>query len=618
MKEKGKLKRNFYSLIVTALVGFIYFYVYLPAINIHSEDFYGFIMLLCIVYTGCMIFLGGFKSRSVKEFITYSWKQVKFPFIVFVGIVVVTVVGYLCGLVVFRASAYSSLMPVSTGDFTEDVAEISMDQIPMLDEASANTLANRKLGELSDLVSQFVVSDTSAQINYKEKPVRVTYLHYDSFFKWWSNRKAGIPAYMIVDMVTQDVNVVRLTEGIKYSPSEYFNRDLSRYLRFNYPTAIFENVNFEIDEEGTPYWVASVVKKRIGLFNGDDIQGVVLMNAVTGESVYYDVADVPTWVDRVYSAGLVVDQYNYYGRYHNGFFNTLFSQSDCTTATTGYNYIAMNDDVYLYTGITSISGDRGNIGFILVNQRTKDARYYSCAGAEEYSAMSSAEGAVQQYSYDATFPLLLNISDQPTYFMALKDAAGLVKMYAMVNVQQYQIVATGNSVSQCQKNYHDLLIENQIIEDDGEDEGPNGPAEISPEESEEQEENNGENAEKEPGKEEYVPISGTVAEIRTAVVDNNTCYFVSFAELNSVRYYMLRADENLEAVLLNEGDQVELRYVPGDSAGKTAQEKIVRAKLDRILPAAGVQEAEAEDSTEGAESETAGAEDETTDAEAER
>lgn len=592
MKEKGKLKRNFYSLIVTALAGFIYFYIYLPAVNIHSEDFYGFIMLLCIVYTGCMILLGGFKSRSVKEFITFSWKQVKLPFIVFVVIMVVTVVGYLFGLVIFRASAYSGLMPITTGDFTEDVAEISMDQIPMLDEASANTLANRKLGELSDLVSQFVVSDTSAQINYKARPVRVTYLHYDSFFKWWSNRKAGIPAYMVVDMVTQDVDVVRLSEGIKYSPSEYFNRDLMRYLRFHYPTAIFENVNFEIDEEGTPYWVASVVKKRIGLFNGDDVQGVVLLNAVTGESVYCDVQDVPTWVDRVYSAGLVVDQYNYYGRYHNGFFNSLFTQSDCTTATTGYNYIAMNDDVYLYTGITSISGDRGNIGFILVNQRTKDARYYSCAGAEEYSAMSSAEGAVQQFSYDATFPLLLNISDQPTYFMALKDAAGLVKMYAMVNVQQYQIVATGNSVRQCQQNYHELLIDNQVIEDDRPQVDPEDAAAQSGA-SGESEKPGAENAEEEPGTEDYEQISGTVGEIRTVVLNNNTCYIFGLLELDSERYFMLRAEDNLEAVLLNEGDTVELYYLPGEGA-----EKIVKAKLGKITGAAGTEEAADEQAEE--------------------
>lgn len=589
MKNMGKLKQNFYSLIVTVVVGFIYFYIYLPALNIHSEDLYGFIMLLCIVYTGCMIFLEGMRTRSLKEFISFSWRRVKLPFIVFVAIVVVMAVGYLFGLVIFRASSYSSLMPITTGDFTEDVAEISMDQIPMLDEASANTLANRKLGELSDLVSQFVVSDSSAQINYKARPVRVTYLHYDSFFKWWSNRENGIPAYMVVDMVTQDVDVVRLEEGIKYSPSEYFNRDLVRYLRFHYPTAIFENINFEIDEEGTPYWVASVVKKRIGLFNGDDIQGVVLLNAVTGESVYHEVENVPTWVDRVYSAGLVVEQYNYYGRYHNGFFNSLFTQSDCTTATTGYNYIAMNDDVYLYTGITSISGDRGNIGFILVNQRTKDARYYSCAGAEEYSAMSSAEGAVQQFSYDATFPLLLNISDQPTYFMALKDAAGLVKMYAMVNVQQYQIVATGNSVRQCQQNYHDLLVDNQIIEDEGLPEDLNAPEKGSPDAAGEQKAENetaGASAEEEPGEEEYEQINGTVGEIRTAVIDNNTCYFVSLAEQDAERFYMLRADENLEAVLLNEGDTVELYYVPGDGASK-----IVKAKLGKVMPAAGTEEA---------------------------
>ena len=593
MEKTGKLKRNFYSLAVTALVGFIYFYVYLPAINLHSQDFYGFIMLLCIVYTGCMILLGGFKTRSVKEFITYSWRQVKLPFIVFVAIVVVTAVGSLFGLVIFRAAAYSSLMPISTGDFTEDVAEISMDQIPMLDEASANTLANRKLGELSDLVSQFVVSDSSAQINYKARPVRVTYLHYDSFFKWWSNRKAGIPAYMVVDMVTQDVDVVRLSEGIKYSPSEFLARDLMRYLRFHYPTAIFENVNFEIDEEGTPYWVASVVRKRIGLFNGDDVQGVVLLNAVTGESVYYDVADVPTWVDRVYSAGLVVDQYNYYGRYHNGFFNSLFTQSDCTMATTGYNYIAMNDDVYLYTGITSISGDRGNIGFILVNQRTKDARYYSCAGAEEYSAMSSAEGAVQQFNYDATFPLLLNISDQPTYFMALKDAAGLVKMYAMVNVQQYQIVAAGNSVRQCQQNYHELLIDNQVIEDDRM-QGDTSSEGIQEEAAEPEDGNTPGSAEKEPNIEDYEQISGTVGGIRTAVVNNNTCYFFRILELNSDRYFMVRADENLEAVLLNEGDQVELYYLPGDGT-----ERIVKAKLGKVTKAAETEDA-ADESVEEA------------------
>ncbi len=595
METKGKLKRNLYSLAITAVVGFVYFYINLPALNIHAQEFYGFVLMLCILYTACMIVLAGFRTRSIKEFGDYAWKQMKLPVIVLIAILAVTFIGSVCGMVIFRAAAYSSLMPITTGDFTEDVAEISMDQIPMLDEASANTLTDRKLGELSDLVSQFTVSNTSAQINYGARPVRVTYLNYDSFFKWWNNRKAGIPAYMVLDMVTQDVNVVRLEEGIKYSPSEYFNRDLNRYLRFSYPTAMFENINFEIDEDGTPYWVASVVEKKIGLFNGDDVQGIVLLNAVTGESAYYAVEDVPTWVDRVYGAAMVVNQYDYYGRYHNGFFNTLFSQKDCTMTTAGYNYIAMNDDVYLYTGITSISGDRGNIGFILVNQRTKDARYYSCAGAEEYSAMSSAEGAVQQFSYDATFPLLLNISNEPTYFMALKDAAGLVKMYAMVNVQQYQIVAAGNSVKQCQQNYHQLLIDNQVIEDDGSGQAGDTASDIGTEQSgtgtlDAQEKPKPEAMpEPEAAEEDYVQISGTVGEIRTAVIDNNTCYFISIAEMNSVRYYMLQAKDNLDAVLLDEGDTVELSFVPD------GMETILPARLDKVIPNASAGEVSAGD-----------------------
>ena len=75
--------------------------------------------------------------------------------------------------------------------------------------------------------------------------------------------------------------------------------------------------------------------------------------------------------------------------------------------TDGYNYLALEDDVWVYTGITSVSGDRSNVGFILMNQRTMETRYYSCAGAEEYSAMESAEGQVQNLKYQATFPLVI-------------------------------------------------------------------------------------------------------------------------------------------------------------------------------------------------------------------
>ena len=384
------VSRVLISLAVTLVFGAVYFYIKLPALNVHNTEFYWFILWLCVVFIIPMIFLRGFRADLPTGYITYARKHLPVPFWLIAAVLAVVVVGSVAGWALFRAYDYSKLLTVESGDFSSEVAEISWSQIPLLDESSANNLANRKLGELSDLVSQFTVSTSSTQINYSDAPVRVNYLNYDGFFKWWNNHGDGIPAYMRIDMRTQEVTVVRLDEGIKYSPSEYFGHDLTRHLRFNYPTVMFGETNFEIDDSGTPYWIASVVKKKIGLFSGTDVSGAILVNAVTGDTEYFAIEDVPSWVDRVYSADLLVSQYNYYGRYHNGFWNSLFGQSDCTTTTTGYNFIAQDNDVWIYTGITSVTGDRGNIGFILVNQRTKEARYYSCAGAEEYSAMSSA------------------------------------------------------------------------------------------------------------------------------------------------------------------------------------------------------------------------------------
>lgn len=523
------------SLLVTAIFGFVYFYFQLPALNIHDAGFYWFVFWICIVFSISMIFLGGFRTDEAKGYVNYFRKHLPVVFWIVIALIAFVLIGSIIGWKLFRAKDYANLLKIEEGDFSAEVSEISWDQIPLLDEDSSNNLANRKLGELSDLVSQFTVSDSSTQINYNDSPVRVNYLNYGGVFKWWNNRGNGIPAYMRIDMRTQEVTVVRLEEGIKYSPSEYLSRDLARTLRFKYPTLMFDDVNFEIDDNGTPYWVASVVEKKIGLFGGTDVTGTVLLNAVTGESQYYKAEEVPSWVDRVYSADILITQYNYYGNYKKGFWNSIFGQTNCTTTTTGYNYIAQDDDVWMYTGITSVTGDRGNIGFILINQRTKEARYYSCAGAEEYSAMESAQGAVQQYSYTATFPLLLNISDQPTYFMALKDSAGLVKMYAMVNVQQYQIVSTGYSLSECQENYYQLLKENNIIQE----------SDIAPVEDTEA---------------KTESVSAAIAEMRTANIDGNTIFYLLLDGYDS--YFTVSAKEYPIAAILNAGDTVTLTYKP--------------------------------------------------------
>lgn len=522
------------NLLITLAAAGIYFYVELPALNFRSMELWIFIILALALFSFLTLITAGIgitRSSSPGEVFKGLWRVCKIPVILIAAIVVFCLVGNLCSAVIFNSKAYSNLIEVEESDFTADINEISYEQIPQLDKDSASVLANRKLGELRDLVSQFEVEAESAQINYNDRPVRVTYLNYGDFFKWIKNTKNGIPAYLITDMVTQEVTVVRTESGIKYSPSEYFNRNISRHLRFNYPTLMFEDINFEIDEDGTPYFVASVMTKRIGIFGGRDIVGAVLCNAITGESVYYDAADIPTWVDRIFTADLLIEQYDYRGMYQNGFWNSIFGQTGCTVTTEGYNYIAQDDDVWMYTGITSVGGDQSNIGFILVNQRTKTARFYSIAGAEEFSAMDSAEGVVQQYGYVAAFPLLLNIKGQPTYFLPLKDASSLVKMYAMVNVQQYQIVAYGTSLAECEENYDVLLMKNGLIENE-----PDIPD--TPEEDKYETE-----------------LTGVITEIRQAVIDGTTVYYVAIDTLPE-KYLRLSAADNENAAILDVGDTI--------------------------------------------------------------
>ena len=519
------------NLIVTVVAGLIYFYVELPPINLHSAAFYSFFLFLSAVYCVTAVITSGIyrQAENGKTF----WKLLKgscmVPLLVIAAVFVVYVIGGLLSSVILRSGAYSRLMTVESGSFTQDIEEISFDQIPMLDRDSAEKLGDRKLGELADMVSQFEVAENYTQINYHGRPVRVTPLKYGDIFKWFNNRSEGLPAYLIIDMVTQEVEVVRLPEGMRYTTAEHFSRNLYRHLRFQYPTFLFDEPTFEIDEEGTPYWVCSRIVKRIGLFGGTDVEGAVLVNAITGESEYY--TDVPTWVDGVYSADIIMDQYDYYGTYQNGFLNSMFGQKNVTVTTEGYNYIAANDDVYVYTGITSVGSDESNIGFILTNQRTKQTTFYAIAGAEEFSAMNSAEGVVQHLNYNATFPLLLNISNQPTYFMALKDYAGLVKMYAMVNVQQYQIVATGTTVAECQENYQKLLRQNNLSVG----ESPALPAENE-------------------------TAGGRVTSIRTAVIDGTTMYYINLDD--SAVTYRISASEVEKVVLLKLGDQIAITFDP--------------------------------------------------------
>ena len=518
-------------LIITAIIGLIYFYVALPPINLQSGDFYTFIAILCVVYVLCSLVTSGMDlvhgGGGPREYLRFIKARCLPVGILFLALIAVAVVGTLISLPIFRAGAYRDLLTVEDGDFATDITEISFNEIPTLDESSAEYLSDRQMGTLSDMVSQFEYSFDSTQINYQGRPVRVAPIAYADLIKWFTNRGTGLPAYVMVDMVTQEATVVRLDEGMKYSFSEPLNRNIERHLRFNYPTYIFGTPQFEIDEDGRPYWIAPRIVKTIGLFGGADIKGAVLVDAITGECTYYDVADVPSWVDNVYTPELIMEQYNYHGTLVNGFINSIFGQRDVTITTDGSNYIALNDDVYMYTGVTSANADQSNLGFLLSNQRTKETKFYSAPGATEAAAKASAEGVVQDLKYTATFPLLLNIAGEPTYFIPLKDATNLVKSYAMVNVAQYQVVATGSSVSECEQKYIQMLANKGIT---SEEELPR------------------------------TEVSGVITDIRSAVMDGNSYYFIQLE--GDPTYYSISAAQNPLAVILNVGDQVTIQHTP--------------------------------------------------------
>ena len=537
-----KAMRNLVLALAGLLIAGIWYYIYLPAVNIHSANFWFFIMGLIVVCMGIYAVKKAGRQLISAEpsgnlmhwnlnFDLKELKGIKYLGILLLAVFLIYLAGSVLSSPIVNAKKYQQLLTIEERNFTDDIKEVDYNTIPLLDKNSAALLGNRKMGSLVDMVSQFEVSSDYTQVNYQGKPVRVTPLVYASPIKWLTNQKEGIPAYILIDMATQNTECVKLEEGIKYSKSEYFNRNLYRHLRFRYPTYIFDDqIFFEIDEEGTPYWVCPVKKFNIGLFGGQTVGNVVLCNAITGECVDYAVEDVPQWIDKVYSAELLTRLYDYHGILKNGYLNSILGQKDCLQSTNGYNYIALEDDVWVYSGVTSVSGDQSNVGFILMNQRTMETRFYEVEGAIEDSAMSSAEGQVQNLGYVATFPLLLNIADEPTYFMALKDASGLVKKYAMVNVQKYQWVAIGDTIQECEKNYNELLNTNGIVSQKAE---------------------------------EQKQISGRISAIAPIVLDGTTHYYICLENKADVFDVDMANEDLIGIIRYKEGDIISIGYTEG-------------------------------------------------------
>lgn len=517
--------------ILSLAVGFVYFFLALPAINIRYGGFWFMLLLMAAAYVVLYLKFSG-KAERIKiiggkpQIHAGRWMKRGLLVTVIVAAAVVLAI-FISSAKLFRASEYQQMLTVAEGEFSRDIAELPFSQIPVVDRDTAARLGSTKLGNVVELVSQFDVSEYYTQINYKETPVRVSPLAYNGILKWFANQSQGIPYYVMIDMATQNTELVKLEQGMKYSPSEYLMRDLTRHVRFAYPTKMFYETSFEIDDNGAPYWVMSYYEYTIGFLGGKDIKGIILIDAVTGEMKDYSIEEAPTWIDRVYSADLIIEQADNWGALKNGYWNSVFTQKNVVQTTSGYNYLAVNDDVWLYTGITSVASDNSNIGFILINMRTKESKTYAINGASEYSAMDSAEGMIQEKGYSATFPILVNVADTPSYFISLKDNAGLVKAYSFVSVSNYQIVGVADTLEGAQKEYRRLLGKSED-EVPGEEEPPV----------------------------EFQEGAGIISRIASAVQNGNSVYYI---EIDG-EIFTAGIQVDIRLPLLKEGDEISFQY----------------------------------------------------------
>ena len=464
MKNTSKSIRIIAALVLGTVLTAVAYYLMLPPINIFSTGFWTFLIMVILFYSLPMGVIGGLISTGKGK----AKLKINKVFIIMTAVpVAVLVLGGIASSTFFNALKYAAVIEVKQSDFSEDMPEADVvTNISLMDTASASILGNRELGALSDVVSQYNVSMDYNQINYKGTPKKVANLEYVDFFRWINNSANGVPGYVMVDPVGNDADYIKFEKPMIYVDSAYFGEDLMRKLRFSYPTKILSSVNFEIDEAGNPYYIVSCMKPKVGLFGAMDVNEVIIFNPCDGTSDIYPVDASPAWIDNVYDGDLACQKYDWYGTLAGGFWNSVIGNRDCKMTTEGYGYVVRGDDVWYYTGVTSVTSDESNIGFILTNARTGEYKYYPIIGAEEYSAMGAAQGEVQEKGYVASFPSLINVEGEATYIMVLKDENGLVKLYALVNVENYSIVATGDSQTSAKQAYLEELAKRGVINEE--------------------------------------------------------------------------------------------------------------------------------------------------------
>jgi hypothetical protein len=433
--------------------------------------------------------------------------------------------------VLFHVNRYKNQMPEpEVREFSSDVQPIDVSQLPVVDKELASLLADKKLGEKPALGSQVTLGEPTIQ-KVNGKLVWAVPLLHSGFFKWASSTD-GTPGYILVSATNPRDVAYAENFLIKYQPNAYFLGNLQRYVRF--AGGFFKGItdySFEINDEGRPYWVVTTYKNLVGI-NLPEADGVIIVDASTGESTRYGIGNLPAWVDRVQPQEYIMTQIQNRGNYIHGLFN--FSNKDKFQASEGSAIVYNNGRCYLYTGLTSVGADESTIGFMMIDMVTKTPYLYQISGATEYAAQLSAEGKVQHLNYYASFPLITNVDGKAAYFMTLKDAARLIKQYAFVSVTDYTSVGNGENINDAISNFRSVLKysnSGSAIDTGG----------------------------------EQVTLQGTVERVSSEISGGNTVYYLILAEKPD-KIFTAAADLSPELSLTREGDDVSVTYTKTDTA----------------------------------------------------
>lgn len=446
-----------------------------------------------------------------------------------------------------NAKRYQTIAEIKEGNFSQDILDINSEDFAVVDVETAKRLGDRTIAGISNSTWHDVDEEYNLII-YKGEQYRISPINYGGLFKYNKAKKTGIPGYVLVNAQTQEATLVQLDTPIKYSPSAYFSNNLKRHLRGQYHSYVFGTSFFEIDEQGNPYWITSIKTATIGIWGGKVENSFVITDACTGESTVYETSNLPDWVDHAYDLDYLMQITAYNLEYKNGFWNAVFGKADVNKLSynykdkdfAGYNSsITANGEVVFYTAITPANNAESMVGFITANPKNGEIKRYSCTGAEESSAQNAAQSLVQNFGYVATFPTVVNVDGSPTYFMALKDNAGLIQRYALCNISNYTIVVESSTIQDAVKLYREKLGKN-IEEVD---------------------------------KSEMLSVQSTIENVYTAQIEGNTYFY--FTLQGEEGLYMSSIENSNRQVLLKAGDTVKIEYISSDEDGVYLVTKII-------------------------------------------